>query len=272
MTSKKISVTENESTEIIEATEKAAIKQKGFMGFFRGMSLTVKLTIAILFCGCIALFSTIAFFAHTNSLKASAAEYDFLREFAGDIISGSGSSDFTHLSALDQEMLQINPDYVFWIRVDGTSIAYPVVQGSDNVKYLNTSFYGEPNKAGTVFMDFRNIGDSLKHTIIYGHNLQQGGMFTDLHKFLNPRFLEENNIITLIVNDHIVEFKIFSARLTDVNDPAYNLALSTPRLFARFADSIGAPIQATQIITLSTCVSTGNDDARMIVQGYRIFR
>jgi len=254
-----------------EASKESPMKKNSFTGMFRSMSKTTLIIIAILFFGGIAFFTTLIVMAHVGNLRASSAEYDHLRILAGDVDTGSGDDGAIQLSALDLEMRQINPDFVCWIRIDGTNIDYPVVRGSDNEKYLDTSFGGDKNIAGAIFMDYRNIGDPIPHIIIYGHNLQQGGMFTDLRRFLNNQFLEENNIITLTVNGHDVEFEIFSARLTDVDDPAYNLDLSTPRLFARFADRINAPLAATQIITLSTCTSGGNDNARMIVQGYRLF-
>jgi len=182
------------------------------------------------------------------------------------------------LSALEQEMLYINSDYICWIRIDGTTIDYPVVRGDNNEQYLKTSFHGEERITGTVFMDYRNdgdllnyhIGENIPNIIIYGHNLQQGGIFSDLKKFLNTQFLESNRIITLIVNDQFIDFEIFSARLTDIKDPAYFLDFGDSRNFPRFADRIDAPLKATQIITLSTCTTGGNDDERLIIQGYRI--
>jgi len=259
-----------ENTKATDVTVEPSSKQNGLLKNVRKVSVMVSLTIAVIVCAGIAIFTTIAVIAHTSSLRASGAEYDHLRGLAGDIAETGGSSG-SQLSALDVEMRSINPDYVAWIRIDGTGINYPVVRGSDNEKYVNTSFYSERNKAGAIFMDYRNIGDPMPHIIIYGHNLHQGGMFTELKQFLNAGFLEANNIITLIVNGNEVHFEIFSARLSDINDPAYDLDVNTPRAFARFADRINAPLQATQIITLSTCFSQGNDDERVIIQGYRLF-
>jgi len=253
-----------------EVTVESSSKQNSVLKNVRKVSVMVSLTIAVIVCACIAIFTTIAVIAHTSNLRASGAEYDHLRGLAGDIVE-SDRGDGPQLSALDVEMRSINPDYVAWIRIDGTSIDYPVVRGSDNEKYVNTSFYGEKKKAGAIFMDYRCIGDPIPHIIIYGHNLHEGGMFTDLRKLIDKQFLEANNIITLTVNGYEVDFEIFSARRTDIYDPAYNLDLNTPRDFARFANRINAPIRATQIITLSTCVSQGNDDERVIVQGYRLF-
>jgi len=245
---------------------------------FRGISIKTALIITIAVVGCIAVFSTVMVIRHNSQLRAAQAEYDLLRELAEE----TEGSDYSYieLSALEEEMLRINPDYVGWLRINGTNIDYPVVRGSDNEKYINTSFYGEDNIAGAIFMDYRNVGDlltyrvgeALPHIIIYGHNLQRGGMFTDLRRFISRQFLEENNIITLIINDQTVEFEIFSARLSDINDPAYYLAFDASHSFPRFADRVGAPLQATQIITLSTCARRdGGGDARVIVQGYRLF-
>jgi len=259
------------SEKVSEIVVEPSSKQNGIFKNVRKISVMVTLTIAVVICAGIAVFTTIAVIAHTSSIKASGAEYDYLRGLAGDIEAEVEKNNGVQLSAIDTEMLSINPDYVCWIRVDGTNIDYPVVRGSDNEKYINTSFYSEKNKAGAIFMDYRNIGESLPHIIIYGHNLHEGGMFTDIKKFLDERFLEENNIITLIVHGNEVRFEIFSARLTNVNDPAYFLNLRTPRDFARFTDRIDAPIQATQIITLSTCNSRGDDNERVIVQGYRLY-
>jgi len=245
----------------------------------RRVSKTIALTIAVVVFGCIAMFTTIVAMANASSLRESRAEYDLLREFANDIATASDDYDIVEKSALDEEMRQMNPDYICWLRVDGTGIDYPVVRGYDNEKYISTSFYGEKNLAGTLFMDYRNVGelfsqsaeDALPHIIIYGHNLQQGGMFGNLRMFLNSQFFEENRRITLTVDDQDIEFEIFSARRSDINDPAYFLNFSEPHYFPRFADKIDAPLSATQIITLSTCASGGGNDARIIIQGYRLF-
>jgi len=264
-------INKEKAAKTTETTVESSGKQNSKLKNIRKVSVMVSLTIAVIICAGIAIFTIIAVVSHNSSLRASANEYDHLRGLAGDIEAGDGRHGDTRLSKLDVEMLQLNPDYVCWLRIDGTNIAYPVVRGSDNEKYVNTSFSGEKNKAGAIFMDYRNIGDPIPHIIIYGHNLHQGGMFTDLKKFLDEPFLEANNIITLIVNGNEVRFEIFSARLSDINDPAYFLDLGTPRAFARFADRIGAPLKATQILTLSTCYSRGDDDERVIVQGYRLF-
>jgi len=248
-------------------------KQKSFFGSFRKVSVTAGLTIGIILFSSIALFTAIAVMAHNGILRASREEYDALRarsNAAGAAETGNGAFGDMQWSAFDLEMRAINPDYVCWIRIDGTSISYPVVRGEDNEKYLNTSFSGEANKAGTLFMDFRSELTS-PHILIYGHNLQEGGMFTDLRRFLDEEFAGLNSYVTIMVYGEEITFEIFSARLSDVEDPAYNINLNNPRLFSRFANRIDAPLRASQILTLSTCTRGGSDDERLIVQGYRVW-
>ncbi|MFR2404874.1 MAG: SrtB family sortase, partial [Eubacterium callanderi] len=48
----------------------------------------------------------------------------------------------------------VNPDTVGWIKIEGTTIDYPVVQTDNNEKYLYTTFEGEESQWGAVFLDY----------------------------------------------------------------------------------------------------------------------
>jgi hypothetical protein len=91
-------------------------------------------------------------------------------------------------------------------------------------------------------------------------------MFGSLHKFLDEEFMAAHPTINFMENNRLFEFEIFSARLTDIHDPAYRINFSAEGSFENFLERNGAPLDATQIITLSTCVGA-NTDARLIVQG-----
>ena len=175
------------------------------------------------------------------------------------------------LSPFDAKWLEINPDYVGWLKINGTDISYPVVRGVDNEKYLNMTFQGKENILGAIFMDYRCVGQALPHIIIYGHQLSDISnnkyMFGGLHDFLDARFLEQNPVIMFMENNLLSVFDIYSARKTDINDPAYHLDFSHPDSFADFLDRNGAPADATQIITLSTCYEGDDDERRVVVQG-----
>ena len=180
-------------------------------------------------------------------------------------------AELQKLNPMSEEMLAINPDYVGWIIINGTAISYPVVKGSDNEKYLNTAFGGKENISGTIFMDYRCSGEYVPHIILYGHNsVDFNGRFFrfgGLRYYLDGQYMAEHPEIMLAENNYVSVFEIFSARETDINDPAYYLDFSEQGSFAAFAERNGAPAGAEKIITLSTCVDNGNDDRRMIVQG-----
>jgi len=175
-----------------------------------------------------------------------------------------------NISPFDAYWQQINPHYVGWLTIDGTNINFPVVRAYDNTRYLTTTFFGEANIVGAIFMDYRNTYLSAPHIIIYGHEVhdefQNPLMFGSLYRFLDEDFLAANNSIIFMADDTMHEFEIFSARQTDIFDPAYQLNFTAYGEFARFLERNGAPAYATQIITLSTCVGTYYYK-RMIVQG-----
>lgn len=52
-----------------------------------------------------------------------------------------------------QELININSDFVGWIKINDTNINYPIVQGTNNTYYLKHSFYKEYSNAGSIYMD-----------------------------------------------------------------------------------------------------------------------
>ena len=237
-----------------------------------GGSLSGALTYALIIVGAI-IASSIAAIAlavvlrQNSDLSDSRYERDSLLESMTDSMADPLIEPEQYFSVFDENMREINPDYVCWINIDGTPVDYPVVRGSDNEKYLTHNFSGEENMFGALFMDYRCIGDYVPHIIIYGHNSRQGDMFGSLRNYLDGQYLADHPVITLKVNDRIVEYEVFSAKKTDAYDPVYFLDFRAPGSFRSFLEMCGAPSGAVQIITLSTCVSGDDEDERVIVQG-----
>jgi len=184
-------------------------------------------------------------------------------------------AELQKLNPMSTELLAANPDYAGWLIIGGTDINYPVVRGSDNDKYLNTTFSGKENAIGAIFIDYRSAEDA-PHLIIYGHNsgslsaLEEGTekhfMFGGLRHFLDGQYMAEHPEIMFVQNNVVSVFEIFSVRETDINDAAYMLDFSAEGAFAAFAEQQGAP-EAEKIITLSTCIGDGTNDGRLLVQG-----
>lgn len=173
----------------------------------------------------------------------------------------------------------INEDVIGWIYVEALAdtINYPVVQGEDNSTYLHTTYEGNYNFAGTIFMDYENSNDfSDCHTLLYGHNMKNGSMFGQLKKFANePETYETSKYFWILTPEADYRYEIVAAYTTAVNSDTYTLFNSPGKEFQSYLEKIKtySVIETTvremtikdRIVTLSTC--TGNDATRFVVQG-----
>lgn len=88
-----------------------------------------------------------------------------------------------------EELQAINPEVFSWLTVYGTNIDYPVTQGTNNIKYVNTNPQGEYSLSGAIFLDWlnsRDFGDF--NSILYGHHMEKSAMFGELEKFSDGSF------------------------------------------------------------------------------------
>lgn len=117
------------------------------------------------------------------------------------------------------ELISTNPDTQAWLTIDGTNIDYPVVQGSDNVYYVNHDFYGEYSLSGSIFLDtYNNPGFIDDYNLIYGHHLEHSIMFGQLDSFLEETYFKEHSNGMLYLQDENCPVKIFAILRTN----AYN--------------------------------------------------
>lgn len=168
------------------------------------------------------------------------------------------------------QLRHINKDTKGWINVVGTKINFPFVQTIDNEYYLAHSFNDTPNKAGWVFVDYRNnVLNFDRNTILYAHGRINGTMFGSLKDTLNPSWYKDakNNYVRTITEKETSVWRIFSLyRIAETNDYLHTqfsddleyrtfLNLLTNRSEIDFGESVDV---ADNIITLSTCY-TKND-------------
>ena len=84
------------------------------------------------------------------------------------------------------KLTQINSDVIGWISIENTGINYPILQANDNEYYLKKDLYKKNNSCGSIYLDCNTNKDfSEQNTVIYGHHLTRGGMFTELDKIYN---------------------------------------------------------------------------------------
>ena len=91
-----------------------------------------------------------------------------------------------------EELKKINPEVFGWLTVKNTHIDYPLVQGENNSKYVNTDVKGEFSLSGSIFLDCRNKNDfSNMNNIIYGHHMQKKMMFGELDLYKEKKYFDK---------------------------------------------------------------------------------
>lgn len=152
---------------------------------------------------------------------------------------------------------------------------YPVVQGEDNSYYLKHLFSGEWNGSGCIFLDFRNDASFAdRHSIIYGHHMKNGTMFTGIDKYKKQEFFDEHPVALLITPDKNYKVDFFAGYVAAPQDDAWEIGFTEAEFevwLQNAADrscftSEVAPNISDHILTLSTC-SYEFDDARFVLAG-----
>ena len=163
------------------------------------------------------------------------------------------------------DLLEKNSDTVGWIQVKGTNINYPIVQTTDNDYYLDHAFDKTENKAGWVFMDYRNNPvDFNQNTIIYAHSRYNGTMFGSLKNILNSSWYtnKENHIIRLSTPTENTMWQVFSVYTIEKESYYITPSFSSTESYQNFLNTIkgrsevdfsGTVNTGDKVLTLSTC-------------------
>ena len=178
----------------------------------------------------------------------------------------------------------LNQDLVGWLNIPGTNLDVQVVQGPDNDYYLRRDFYGKSSRYGCPYMDSKNDSKYLDdNTIIYGHHMSDGLIFSNLDKYKTLEGYKESPIIEFNTLYETYYFKVFAAFYinatpADDNNYFFNFMItdfSTDERFSKFTDELkkrsvidtGITVQPDdKLLTLVTCTYEFND-ARFVVVG-----
>lgn len=149
-----------------------------------------------------------------------------------------------------QALIAENADCIGWLSIDGTNISYPVMHTpSDPQKYLRRNFYGKYSQSGVPFLDGRCNLQST-NLIIYGHNMRNGTMFSDLKRYVDGDFLNAHRTVKFETADRVQTFTVTEVLKTNTSDAWYN------RITAE---------DGSRCLVLSTCYGSGNDGRLLII-------
>lgn len=172
-------------------------------------------------------------------------------------------------------LLARNKDVVGWIYIEDTPINYPIVQGSDNNYYLRRLLDGSYNIAGSIFMDYKNSSDLTDlNTIIYGHNLKNGTMFSSLKDYGAQEYYDKHPLMHLLTpeGDYVIE--LIAGYQTNIYSNIYKTPETAEELLLLYNEIVKLSTfksnisldHGDRLITLSTC-SEGGDESRYVLIG-----
>lgn len=165
---------------------------------------------------------------------------------------------------------------VAWIEIPGTDIDYPVMQKQgDPEYYLRRNYKGEYSYSGTPFLD-ENCNIRLsKNLIVYGHNMKDGTMFSELTKYKDLKFCMEHQAMKLTIDGITYNYTLYAVCSVDASEGWYTFTGQTSEdNFAELISHIqnrSSYISSTeqaeygdQFLTLSTC-DYASENSRLIV-------
>lgn len=160
--------------------------------------------------------------------------------------------------------------------IPGTNIIYPVLQGEDNLFYLDHNKEGNYHPFGEVFLDSDNKANFMdRNSIIYGHNVEQAK--TIFHELLNYRdqtFFDSHRDIYLYTLEGKKNYRVYSVFYAKPEEPYRDITFANSDDFRDFLvryqgkSLIKADLpnlsETSRLLTLSTCF---DNETRMVIQG-----
>lgn len=179
------------------------------------------------------------------------------------------SDDAASAPTIDWEGLKaVNADVCGWIYIPATHVDFPVYQGQTNDTYLRTSATGEYAVGGQIFMDCENSRPGLvdRQTLIYGHHLNNGAMFTDIDDMATQDNFDKVDTVWYLTENASYELEpLFFYKSAATNGAARQITFASDDDFhAYLADALsqataqragasGSVNNISKVLTLCTC-------------------
>ncbi len=167
-----------------------------------------------------------------------------------------------------EELKKSNPDIYAWIYIPGTNINYPILQSEteDDEYYLNTTMDKKEGLPGSVYTEKYNRKDFEDPvTVIYGHTLKAGTMFSQLANYTDRAFFDQNPYVYIYQQGQTLKYQIFSAVAFDDRYLLGNYNFDIAEDFEEYIEELNSSLDGnvnpqaavnpqSKVITLSTCI------------------
>ena len=177
-------------------------------------------------------------------------------------------------------LAQTNPEVVGWIYAPGTNINYPVVQATDNSKYLNTLFDGTSNASGAIFLDYEDTAPGMvdQQTTIYGHHMNDGSMFNVISDTTDQATFDSIEFLYYITRDATYKLRPLATKVVEdtyakARTPNFEgddglknyLSEMLDGASAVASDATDRAASATKVVALVTCRSLSLSNTRAVM-------
>ena len=141
-----------------------------------------------------------------------------------------------------QALYAQNSDLAGWIQIDGTNINYPVMQSKhDPDFYLKHNFEKADSPHGCPYVQANcNLQTPSDNILVYGHNMKDGTMFSDLLQYKRESFWQQHRIIqfdTLTAQAEYTVMAVFQGEAEDLFAYYQFANAETPQEFAAYVDA-----------------------------------
>lgn len=195
-----------------------------------------------------------------------------------------------------EELHKINEDVIGFVRIPDSQLSTPVVQGTDNIYYLDHDYYKQ-NALGIPFADANakiKVNEQSMNITIYGHSARDGSYFAPLKDFTTVDYYKTHPVLTFDTIYGRGTYKVVGAFIAKVKntdtaeaDPEWfnyhsyiDMAQSDFDTFIseikkRSYFNTGVDVAyGDQFVTLSTCdteiIPSGDTPYRMVVVARKV--
>jgi len=171
---------------------------------------------------------------------------------------------------------ELNPDTIGYLKIEGTKVDYPVVQGTDNEYYLNYTFDHIKATKGAIFLDCSVEFDPLnlpRHLLFHGHHMRDGSMFQNVALYKGEKFFYDHPYISFETLYQETVWQVFSVYVCDSNEYV-PMAFRSDETYMAYLDKTAkrtlfpADVALTaedRIMTLNTCSYEFNGAHTLVV-------
>ena len=178
----------------------------------------------------------------------------------------------------------INSDIVGWLRINDTTINYPIMQTKNNPNYyLHRDFYKKYSSYGTPYMSEECSINTSDNLVIYGHHMNHKKVFGALEDYKSKEFYENHKVIEFTTLEEKQKYEIFAVFKTVVyskntfkyynfvnfsSEDEFNIFINKCKELSFYETNI-KPKYEDKFITLSTC-EYSNKNGRLVVIARKI--